>query len=253
MMPLATVPVVRQLLPLPDDIDPAQAHATAARDRSDHRPWVMANMVASADGATTVTGLSAGLSSPADKVVFSALRAAADVILVGATTVRSEGYGPPRTPANRQVERLERGQTRHPRLAIVSRSLHLDPDSPLFVDADEPPLLLTVTDAPAAARAALADRAEVVELGQGSVEPGPIIDALAARGVRVVLTEGGPNLLGQFIAADLLDELNLTIAPLLSAGVSPRVASAPQSVHHALRLAHLWEADGVLLTRYVRA
>ncbi|MEO6629803.1 MAG: pyrimidine reductase family protein [Aquihabitans sp.] len=250
---MATVPGVRQLLPLSADIDPAHAHAAAARSRADERPWVIANMVASADGATTVTGLSAGLSSPADKAVFSALRAVADVIVVGAATVRSEGYGPPRTPTDRQAERLERGQRRYPRLAVVSRSLDLDPDSPMFVAADEPPLVLTVSDAPPEKRAALADRAEVVELGLGSVEPGPILDALAERGARVVLTEGGPNLLGQFIAADLLDELNLTISPLLAGGTSSRVASAPQSVNQPMNLAHLWEAEGVLLARYVRA
>ena len=84
-------------------------------------------MVASVDGATAIDGVSGGLGGPADKQVFSAIRGVADVILAGAGTVRAERYGPPRTPPSIQAARRARGQAAKPRLAVVSRSLDLDP------------------------------------------------------------------------------------------------------------------------------
>lgn len=247
------MPAVRQLLPVPAEVDPVTAHAEALRPAPADRPWIALNMVASVDGATAVDGVSGGLGGPADKEVFRALRAVADVILVAAGTVRAEGYGPPRTAPDLRAQRAERGQAPYPRLAIVSGSLDLDEASAAFVDAPEPPLVLTHEASPAARRRALAPVAEVVTVGGEAVAPDALVAALHQRGVGTVLCEGGPSLNGQLLAAGLVDEINLTISPLLAGGRSARVAVGPPAGPTPLSLAHLWAADAVLLARYVRA
>lgn len=245
---------MRQLLPDPADVDPATAHAAAVRTPPSGRPWLLVNMVASVDGATAVDGRSGALGGPADKAVFSAIRAVADVILVAAGTARAESYGPPRTPEARQHERRSRGQRPFPRLALVTRSLDLDPTAPLFADAVEAPLIYTTADAPSDRRRALDPVAEVVALGADGVDLSAVTADLADRGHSVVLAEGGPGLNGQLVAAGLVDEVNVSIAPVLVGGDSARLAHGPNELDPAaLTLAHLWVADGVLFARYLRA
>jgi riboflavin biosynthesis pyrimidine reductase len=203
----------------------------------------MLNVVTSVDGATAVGGVSGPLGSPADKAVFAALRAAADVVLAGAATVNAERYRPPRTPPVEQERRRARGQRAKPRLAVVSGSLSLDPDLELFTDPAERPIVLTTHDAPTDRRRRLEPVADVVAAGTGRVD---LAEALARLGEHgsVVLCEGGSALNGQLIALDLVDEVNLTVAPALAAGTSPRLAADHDEVLHPLDLAHLWEADG---------
>ncbi len=243
---------VRQLLPEPAEIDPVVAHATAHRPAPDHRPWVLLNMVASVDGATTLDGVSGGLGGPADKVVFSAIRAAADVIVVAAGTARAEGYGPPRTSGANRSARMERGQSAYPRLAVVSRSLELDPASPMFAEAPEPPLVFTVAGAPPDRHRALAAVAEVVLLDGEGVDPVALFADLHRRGHRTVLVEGGPSFNAQLVAAGLVDEVNLSLSPVLVGGTSARMAHGGAEHPTDLVVAHLWEGDGLLLARYVR-
>jgi riboflavin biosynthesis pyrimidine reductase len=244
---------VQQLLPEPGDVDPAVAHAVADRPAPPARPWVLVNMISSADGATAVNGVSGGLGGPADKEVFSAIRAVADVILVAAGTARAEHYGPPRTPEPRRAERVARGQTPYPRLALVTRSLDLDPASPMFTEAPEQPLIYTVTAAPAARRALLQPVAELVDAGEMNVALSVVLDDLHRRGARVVVVEGGPSLNGQMVAGGFVDELNLSLAPWLVGGPSARVAMGPTTLPpYGVTLAHLWHADGLLFARYVR-
>ena len=245
---------VRQLLPEPTDIDPAAAHAAAARPTPPNRPWVLMNMVASVDGATAIDGVSGGLGGPADKAVFSAIRAIADIILVAAGTARAESYGPPKTSANRRAERIDRGQSPYPRLALVSRSLDLDPDAAMFSNAPEIPLVFTVSTAPAARREALAARAEVVAMdgNDGGVDLPKMLAYLHDLGARTVLAEGGPGLNGQLVADGLVDELNISLSPILVGGDSARLAHGAAASPEPLTLSHLWEADGLLFARYVR-
>jgi riboflavin-specific deaminase-like protein len=246
---------VRQVLPSPvDDVDPFAAHATAERPAPAGRPWVALNMVASLDGATAVAGRSGELGGAADRRVFSALRAAVDVILVAAGTVRAEGYGPPKTPPAQQEARRARGQTSFPRIAIVSRSLDLDPTTPLFTEAAEPPIVLTDASALAAAPGALASAAELHAVGDDGVDLHLALALLAELGHRTVLCEGGPTLNGQLLVAGLVDEIDLTISPLLVGGSSHRVAVGPDEAPTRLRLAHLWHDpdEDLLLARYVR-
>jgi riboflavin biosynthesis pyrimidine reductase len=243
---------MRQLLPEPGDVEPAAAHADAERSAPEGRPWVLVNMVASVDGATAVDGVSGGLGGSGDHEVFSAVRAVADVILVAAGTARAESYGPPRTPPARQAERIARGQAPYPRLALVTGSLDLDPGSPMFTEAPEPPLVYTVADAPPDRRLALTTVADVMEAGDGHVDLAEVFTDLAHRGVRVVLAEGGPGLNGQLVAAGLVDELNVTFSPHLVGGSSKRLAVGDEAAPADLDLAHLWEHDGALFARYVR-
>lgn len=248
------MPEVRQLLPTPaDDVDPFAAHASALRPAPEGRPWVVLNMVASVDGATAVEGRSGALGGPADRRVFSALRSAADVILVAAGTVRAEGYGPPRTPEAQQEARRRRGQTPFPRIAVVSRSLDLDASSSLFVEAPERPLVITAADT--SVPDALSSVAEVHEAGDATrVDLAAALALLGQLGHRLVLCEGGPTLNGQLIAAGLVDEVDLTLSPLLVGGDSRRVAEGSTEAPTGLGLAHLWHDadDDLLFARYAR-
>ncbi len=174
------------------------------------------------------------------------------MIVVAAGTARDEGYGPPRTSAANQAARVARGQTAFPRLALVTRSLDLDPTSAMFAEAPERPLVFTVTDAPEERRAALAAVAEVVTVGHDGVEPGALLAELHRRGHRTVLVEGGPSFNAQLVAAGLVDEVNLSVSPMLVGGTSARVAQGGAEHPTELALAHLWEGGGLLFARYVR-
>ncbi|WDZ89011.1 dihydrofolate reductase family protein [Nocardiopsis sp. HUAS JQ3] len=251
----------RQLLPVPGgaDADPAAAYAYPA---DLDRPWVRANMVASADGgAVGPSGRSRDLSSAPDRRIMGALRALCDVVLVGAATARVEGYGPVRV--RRAWEGLRGGRARTPAVAVVSRSLDLPAD--LLTEA--PPhartLVFTTGGAPADRRREVAARADLVVVEGDSVTPAHIVDALAERGLHRVLTEGGPHLLSEFVAAGLLDELCLTLSPHLLGAGPPRIVAggpgapgAPEPAAGArstpVRMAHLLEAEGSLFARYVR-
>ena len=193
------------------------------------QPWVRANMVVSADGAASVAGRSGGLAGPADRLVFSVLRSLADVILVGAGTARVERYRP---VAERDIwTALRDGRAPTPPIAVVTRELSLDPDGPLLAGAParSRTIVLTTTAAPAARRAAAARHADVVVAGQGALTPAAVIGVLAERGYRRLLTEGGPSLLTQITAAGLLDDLCLTISPVLEGGWAGRILAAPQT------------------------
>ena len=251
-----TVSAVRQLLPHPaEEVDVVAAYAADPRPAPPNRPWVLVNMVASADGATAVEGRSGALGGPADRLAFTAIRAVPDVILVAAGTARAEGYGPPRTPPPLQAQRRERGQTAKPRIAIVTRSLDLDLDADLFADPASRCLVVVPEDTPAERLAPLAAVADVVPAGRGGVDLGAALTRLHAGGVRTVLAEGGPSLLGQLVATDLMDELCLTLSPALVAGGSARIVHGPDLPGGLapLRLERVLEQDGTLLLRYVLA
>jgi riboflavin biosynthesis pyrimidine reductase len=211
-------------------------------------------MVSTVDGATALDGASSGLGSPGDRRVFSALRSVPDMILVAAGTVRREGYGPVQLAEERQQQRRARGQEPVPKLAIVSRSLDLDLDSPLFRESAPPPIVITTADAPLARRAEIADRADLVLAGQGgSVDLQETARAMAELGARIVLCEGGPSLNGQLVSAELVDEVCLSLAPSLASGSSARIAhGAPLATLAHLRLRHVLEEDGFLFLRYTR-
>jgi len=241
---------VRRLLPLPaaDGVDLDAAYWVDDPGRQ----YVNAVMVASADGAAQVAGRARGLSSPADVRLFATLRGHADVLLVGAGTARAERYRGDRPTDQRRAWRRERGLAEVPTIAVVSRHCALDPDGPLFADTAVPPLILTCDAAPADRRAALARRAEVLTAGDDSVDVARALELLAERGLRRVSCEGGPTLLAQVIATGRLDELSLTLSPLLVAGAALRVTQGPElDQPRRLRLGQVLEEDGFLFLRYL--
>lgn len=251
-----TVGAVRQLLPHPaDEVDVVEAYAADDRPVPAGRPWVLVNMVASADGATAVEGRSGALGGPADRAAFTAIRAVPDVILVAAGTARAEGYGPPRTPPALQEARRARGQSAKPRIAVVTRRVDLDLDADLFHDPGSRCLVVVPEDADPARVEAVAAVADVVAAGHGGVDLGACLGHLHGAGVRTVLAEGGPSLLGQLVAMDLVDELCLTLSPALVAGGSARIVHGPDLPGGLapLRLERVLEQDGTLLLRYVVA
>lgn len=213
------------------DLDAAYAYPPLA----DGATWLRANMVTSLDGAVQgPDGRSATVSSPPDRVVLALLRRLADVVLAGAGTVRAEHYGPVDRP-----------------IAVVSRSLDLDPDAPLFTEATHPTIVLTCASAPAERLAALRDVADVVVAGEISLDVPAAVRALAGRGLTRILCEGGPHLLGSIVAAGALDELCYTLTPSTVGGRSHRLLEAPTALRGDWSLGHVIEDRSTLLTRWV--
>jgi riboflavin biosynthesis pyrimidine reductase len=215
-------------------------------------PWVRANMVASVDGAASVDGRSGGLSGDADRQIFRVLRSLADVVLVGSGTVRDEHYRPAQLSA--MVPGLRDGRSATPPIAVISGRLNLDLSSSLFTGAppDARTIVITSEKAPPDQRAALAGHADVIVAGTDGVDLGAALSALAGRGLRRVLTEGGPHLLAQLAAAGHLDELCVTVSPVLGAGDAGRILAGPALPGGLpLTLGHVLEDQGFLLCRYL--
>lgn len=216
------------------------------------QPRVTAIMVSSLDGAVVAGGRgSRGLSTPADRTLFRALRRAAGVVLVGAGTARAEDY---RGVRPRRPTAAEPAPGPPPPVAVVTASAALDPGAALFTDTATAPIVLTTGAAPQARREALtAAGADVAVLSD--LTPASLLHELGRRGLHDVLCEGGPTLLGTLVAADAVDELRLTLVPVLVGGPAGRIASGPSAAvpPRGMRLAgHTATADGTLLLHYVR-
>jgi 5-amino-6-(5-phosphoribosylamino)uracil reductase len=230
-------------------IDAVEAYADAPV--APGRPAVRLNMIVSVDGGTSWGGVSGALGGPADKQLFSVLRSFADVVLVAAGTMRAEGYGPAALPEPLRAARVERGQAPVPPIAVVSRSCALDWDSSFFTSASERPLVITVTDAPAADRARAAEVADVIVAGASDVDFERAMHELGGRGVASVLAEGGPTLNGELARARLLDELCVTLAPRLASGDAKRIlAGSTLSELAVLALHAMFEQDDYVFLRY---
>lgn len=219
---------------------------------ADANPLLRANMVASVDGAASVGGRSGPLSGPADRMLFIVLRSLADVILVGAGTVRTERYRPVRAAAT--WTGLRPGDAAVPPIAIVSASLDLDPESPLLTAAEPgaQTIVITAGAAPPDRRAAVEKHARVIEAGYDGLDLAAAVSALHGLGYRSILTEGGPALLGHLAAADLVDELCLTTGPVLSGGPASRITTHLSARAAPLSLVHVLHDDGFLFCRYRR-
>ncbi|OBA59099.1 hypothetical protein A5647_18720 [Mycobacterium sp. 1100029.7] len=219
--------------------------------------WVRANFITSIDGGATTGGKSGPMAGPGDRLVFFLLRELADVIVVGAGTVRVEGYSGAHAGVAERQRRQARGQSEVPQLAIVSRSGRLERDMGVFTRTEVAPLVLTCTAAAEETRRLLGDLAEVIDCSgsdPGEIDEVAVLAILRSRGMRRVLTEGGPTLLGSFMQRDLLDELCLTIAPYLVGGLARRIATGPGQALTRMNCNHiLTDEAGYLYTRYVRA
>lgn len=249
--PTAAPVTFRRLYPDPAptvELDEAyRAGVTSVAD-----PFLRANFAVSLDGSVEVAGRSAGLSSPADRQVFRTLRGLCDVVLVGAGTVRAERYRQVRLTPARQEWRAAQGLAPVPRLAVVSGELGLDLDHPLFQEDGPPPLVLTTGAAPAPRRRATARQAEVVVLeGDRRADPALVVDALLERNLSHILCEGGPTLLTSLLSSGLVDELCLSIAPMVTGPGGRRLlAGSSLAAPLGLGLTQVLTEGSTLFVRY---
>lgn len=221
-------------------------------------PHLRVNFIASIDGAASHNGVSGPLNNEVDKEVFDVLRMLADVVLVGAGTVRAEGYGAMRLGADAVAWRVAHGLPEHPVFAVLSSELDLSPDMPLFADAPVRPIVVTHARTPEGGRRrhqldVLRYVADLLICGEDSVDPELMVAGLATHGLPQILSEGGPHALGSFIAADVVDEMCLTIAPVLEGGDATRVTAGGAQITRHLRLAHAMPAGDLVFLRYLRA
>jgi riboflavin biosynthesis pyrimidine reductase len=216
---------IRRVYPEPDPAPLDDGGLLAAYAWPD-RTMLRVNFVTSVDGAVAVEGYSAGLGSPSDKRVFDLLRRTCDAVIVGAGTLRHEGYGP---------------------------MLDLDPAHTMLADAPVRPIVVTNASAPADQIEALSAVADVLTCGDTVVDLNAAVTELARKGHRRLLCEGGPYLLGTLTAADAVDEMCLTIAPMLAGPGSGRITAGPAASVRDLRLVQVLAAGDELLLRYARA
>jgi len=218
---------------------------------SEH-PWLRANFVSSLDGAAQGSDHKSGtLSGRTDQQVFTLLRSLCDLVLVGAGTTRVEGYQPVRPEELRTELRTRLGLTPVPTLAVVSRSLDLDPV--LVRGGIASTVVITTESSPLDVRRRIAEVASVIVAGEVDVDLRHAVEELSGLGFQRMLCEGGPSLMRDLLAAEVVDELCLTIEPLLVAGSRLRITDGgalepPQG----MVLRHLLEADSVLFARYTR-
>lgn len=239
-----------------DVLDP---YRDVDRVRPEGGAWVLANMVGGLDGTAAIGGRVGALTGGADATLFRRLRALADVVLVGAETVRAERYGPVRLDDDLVAARTAAGRPSVPPIVVVSGSLRLDWEGPLFADAAAgSPTLVATTPAAAASDAGrrAARHAELLCVepeGAGGVSLPRLLAALADRGHGVVLCEGGPSLLGELVAAGRLDELCLTVAPVVGGDPLPIVRTPAGATLRHFALRHVGVDDGALFLRYEAA
>lgn len=220
----------------------------------DDRTWLVVNFVCSADGAVEVGGTSSGLTNPADRKVYPLSSELADVRLVGGRTAVVESFRGVR-PGDQDAERRARhGLAPIPPIAVVTSGRTLPPDAPVITDTITPTVVLTCAAADPDLRRAWADAgADVVVAGDGSVDFTMARAALAERGLRRVHCDGGPHLFGSLLASGAVDELRLTVAPLLVAGAAGRIAAGAALDPARLRLASVLTEDDSLVMRYLVA
>ena len=248
---------MRQLIPrYLDQAEPLEMYPQAERSTPNGRPWVMLNMISSVDGATALDGVSGGLGGPGDKSVFGAIRASCDWILVASGTARAEKYRIPQPTKKAREARLAAERAPAPGLAVVSGSLEFEPDLPMFADrrADQQPaLVITGELAPADRVAGLGEVADVVVLPQPRPTPSAALSVLHQRGANVVLVEGGPSFNSQFAEAGLIDELCVSVAPMVAAGTSKRIIAGGAPIAPLnFDLDWLLEHESMLFARYLR-
>jgi 5-amino-6-(5-phosphoribosylamino)uracil reductase len=251
---------IEPLWPPPPSIDALSDEEIAAiytyPDLVWTKPWVRVNFVASLDGAVSINGRAGALSGPADKHLFRLLRALADVILVGAGTVRIEGYGQTHLDiAEHSSFRREHGLAPVPPIAVVTRFADLDPGLDVFTRNVVAPIIVTSRAAPKERLAALdVAGADVVIIDDYDIPPSRVLEELSRRGLRRVLCEGGTQLFSSLLTADAVDELCLTLTPILVSGDASRLSYGPTplTAPARMRLASVLLSHDALLLRYQR-
>jgi riboflavin biosynthesis pyrimidine reductase len=241
---------VHEVWPAPGG--PLEAEALVGLYPRNAEPTLRVNFVASIDGAATLDGLSGGLSGPEDKQIFGTLRMVCDALVVASGTVRAENYDALRLGPRRRAWRLAHGLTEFPLMVVVSASLDLNLEQEIFSDAPIRPIVITHARAPAERRAAAEKVAEVRTIGADEVDLAAALAGLQAQGAAQVLCEGGPHLLGALTAADLVDELCLTVSPLLAGPGAGRITAGLPAPPRAMSLRSILTGGDMLFLRYAR-
>lgn len=213
--------------------------------------WTRAMMLTTLNGAIAGTdGLSGSISSDTDRLIFDETRRLADAVLVGAGTIRAERYNPMRAKPEYQDARAAAGLKPAPVVVIVSHSLDLPWQDGLFHESAQRPIVLTdVHDPSSPALLTARENADVIEVAD--LGAAAMIGALHARGLNRIVCEGGPKLLTELIAADLIDEYDVTVAPILS-GQGYGIVNGPLAAARRLRLARATAAEGFIFAKYLR-
>lgn len=193
----------------------------------ENKAFLRTNMVSSIDGAISIDGHAHGLSNETDKKIYRAMRNLADVILVGARTMRIEKYKPAAIDEKNQALRILRGQMSIPPVALVSMSGLFDWDLPFFKDAKVKPFIFTSDEGFNVASEGK-DLAEIIKCGKDKVDLHKVIEELSSRGLNKILCEGGPTLNAHLLSAGLIDELCLTISPMIVQGNEARIFDGPK-------------------------
>jgi riboflavin-specific deaminase-like protein len=211
------------------------------------RPYLALNMVSSLDGKATLSGRTAGLSSELDRTLFHHLRTQADAVMVGAGTLREERYGLMTKTEELREKRRSEGLEPHALAVIVSARLNLPSDLPILQEPDQRVVIVTGSE-----EELPGVRAQVEYLRVGDDVALMAAKLREEHGVRSVLCEGGPTLNSYLLAAGVVDELFLSLHPLLTGGaaamtiVAGRTLVAPAE----LELVSLADAEGDLFTRW---
>jgi riboflavin-specific deaminase-like protein len=208
---------LQRLLPDQRPVTPEEAYASLGleeRARED-RPYVIANMVATVDGRATLAGRTKSISSEADRTLFHVLREQVDAVMAGTATIAIERYGPIVRDPERRERRLERGLAPVPLAVTATRSLELPVQAPLFQDAESRIVVLTSSEreVPPASAQIMVERLSGSEPDLDLVRSMDVLRR--THGVRTLLLEGGPTLLGAMLDAGVVDELFLSVAPLI--------------------------------------
>ena len=218
-----------------------------------NRPFVLMNMVTSADGKAQIGTRAAGLGSELDRGLMLRIRALADAVIQGAGTARQERIYR-KLPQELKDQRKRRGQEPEPLMAIVSQSLDIPIDSAVFRKRLPRPVVFCAETSPAERARKLREVSNVVVSGETRPEVENIVRALRRDfGVRHLLCEGGPTLNRSFFDAGLVDEFFLTFAPKVVAGDAKTAVEGPPFApgeHAKLHLLSIFEQDSELFLRY---
>jgi riboflavin-specific deaminase-like protein len=244
------VTALERLVPAGDPLPVAELLASVRpRERArPERPFTYVNMVASVDGRAGLDGTSSALGDDADLAMMLELRTLADAVLIGSGTLAAEGYDRLVRDPSRRARRVAAGLAPDPVAVLISRRLELPWDAGLFAAREQPVLVYTESDAPPPDVAA---PVEVVRLATDGGTPA-VLEDLRRRGVLALLCEGGPTLNRVLLAAGLVDELFLTVAPIVSGDdrEPPIVAGGALSPPAAMALEWVLRHGDELFLRY---
>jgi riboflavin biosynthesis pyrimidine reductase len=212
------------------------------------RPRLSLNFAVTADGSASLAdGKSGGIGGSGDLEVFRALRDRVDAVMAGTATIATEGYRRICPVPGRRQQREQRGLAADPLAVTLSRSGVLPLDAPIFNDPDQS----TIAFVPSGISGSITGGVEYVELEP--VTPGAALGHLAGIGVASVLCEGGPRLMSALAAEDLIDDVFLTVSPMLAGGGQGLTSGAPLETPTPLALRHIAEHDGAMLIRWARS